>query len=53
MGVLLYKPEQGIYNNSYTSSSPIDLNEIHPIFYTPIIHIYIYIYIYVCVCVCV
>ena len=38
MQVLLYKPGKGIYNNSHTSSPPIDLYEIHHIFYTWIIH---------------
>ena len=43
-----------MYNNSHTSRTPIDLDEIPHIFYTQIIHthclraltVYIYIYIY-------
>ena len=52
-----YITSKGINNNSYTSSTPIDLYEIALIFYTRIIHnhclrkptgyIYIYIYIYI------
>ena len=57
MWVLLYKPVEGIYINSYTSSTPMDLYEIPHIFAKQIIHThflqttqtgyYIYIYIYI------
>ena len=40
MWVLLYKPGKKIYNNSHTSSTPIDLFEIPRIFYAWIVHIH-------------